>query len=60
MIELFISVSGIKMWYLNNSWHRANGPAIAYPNGNIIWFWYDYEVDEYEHMMLSVQEITNG
>ena len=60
MISLTITQHGNRFWYLNNKWHRANGPAIAYYDGEKSWYWYGNRVGEYEHMMLSGQEITDG
>jgi hypothetical protein len=60
MVRLNILISGTKFWHLNNKWHRANGPAIAYYDGEKSWYWHDSEVTEYEHMMLVGQEMANG
>ena len=60
MVNLHIFDNGVKWWYLNNKWHRANGPAIQYTNGKKSWCWHDNEVTEYEHMMLAGQEQANG
>ena len=60
MIKLFIYRSGNKYWYLDQVYHRANGPAVIERNGYQEWWWYGQEVDEYEHMMLAGQEQLNG
>ena len=59
MISLRIFLDGVKGWVYNNQRHRANGPAIAYPNGYMVWYWYDREVDEFKHMILAGQEQLN-
>ena len=60
MVKVIIGNYGNRFWYLNDQYHRANGPAIQWSNGKSLWFWYDLQVDEYEHMMLMAQEIANG
>ena len=61
MIKLRIWSDGDKTWFLNGFYHRANGPAFVWHwNSTTKWFWYGYKVTEYEHMMLVVQEQTNG
>ena len=60
MVRVFISEYGSKFWNLDFKYHRANGPAIHYTNNEKSWFWDGLRVSEYEHMMLSGQEITDG
>ena len=60
MIKLFIYRSGNKYWYLDQVYHRANGPAVVYKSGDQEWWWYDREVTEFEHMMIVAQEHVNG
>ena len=31
-----------KRWFLNNQYHRENGPAVEYANGDRLWCFYDY------------------
>lgn len=40
MIELKIFKKGRKEWLLNNLYHREDGPAIEYSNGDKEW-WID-------------------
>ena len=36
---LFIDdISGIKIWFLNNKYHRIDGPAIECANGSKCWY----------------------
>lgn len=60
MVNLLIYGNGYKWWFLNDQYHRANGPTIVWTNGDRFWFWYDRRVSEFEHMMLAAQERTNG
>ena len=60
MVELQIWDNGVTVWYFNGLCHRDNGPAATLASGSKWWYWHDQAVTEYEHMMLSVQEITNG
>lgn len=39
MIKLVITVIGHTAWYCNDYPHRANGPAIIYPDGAQFWFY---------------------
>ena len=57
MVKLLVSTLGTKQWFLNKVWHRTNGPAIAYHDGEKSWYWHGRPVSEYEHMM---QEQANG
>jgi hypothetical protein len=36
--ECKIDEFGTKRWYLNGVYHREDGPAIEYADGNKIWF----------------------
>ena len=35
---LHVSLSGSKHWYLNDKWHRTDGPAIEWYNGSKYWY----------------------
>ena len=35
---LIIEPNGTKYYYLNDQWHRVDGPAIEYANGSKSWF----------------------
>ena len=54
MIKLRIWSDGDKTWFLNNIYHRANGPAIVWSN-TVNCFWYGEKVTEFELMMLAAQ-----
>ena len=60
MNELVITRSGSKIWMVGRLWHRATGPAFCSVSGYCEWYWYGYEVTEFEHMMLAVPETVNG
>ena len=61
MVKLTFTLGGSKFWFLNGEFHRSNGPAVVWHrNGTIRWCWHGQVVTEYEHMMLVVQEQTNG
>ena len=60
MVRVYISEWGSKFWFLNDDWHRSNGPTIAWADGENRWYRYGREVTEFEHMMLSVQEQVDG
>ena len=36
--ECKVSADGTKRWYLNNKYHREDGPAIEYTNGDKCWY----------------------
>ena len=40
MIEYTVRVypNGSKYWYLNNKWHREDGPAVALADGSKYWY----------------------
>ena len=40
MIEYTVKVneSGTKRWYLNDKYHRVDGPAVEYSNGDKSWY----------------------
>ena len=57
MVELCISELGSKHWFQNELYHRANGPAVIDHNGKW-WCWHGRRVDEFEHMMLSAQQLN--
>ncbi len=59
MISMQLSILGCKIWYLNETRHRANGPAIVLNRDLWWWCWHDEIVDEYEHMMLSTHGKSN-
>ena len=60
MVNLRVGTAGGKYWLLNYQRHRANGPAVTWPDSSVLWCWHDQEVTEYEHMMLVAQERSNG
>ena len=60
MVRMRLWEDGLKVWFRDEHWHRANGPAIDRPNGDQEWWWYDREVTEFEHMMIVAQEHVNG
>jgi hypothetical protein len=60
MVKLHIYDNGDHHWYLNELWHRANGPAIRWNGGILYWCWQGQPVTEFEHMMLSAQEQVDG
>jgi len=35
-----ISSTGNKWWYLNNQYHREDGPAVEYSDGSTLWYHY--------------------
>jgi hypothetical protein len=35
---LHINADGSKRWYLNDQWHRTDGPAVEHVSGNKYWF----------------------
>ena len=39
MVKLRIYKSGDKYWFLNDQYHRANGPSIVYNDGGREWYW---------------------
>lgn len=40
MVRLCISKRGFRYWCNNEKWHRANGPAISYADGDQEWYLY--------------------
>ena len=36
--ELTIHADGTKAWYLNEKYHREDGPAVEYPDGSKFWW----------------------
>jgi hypothetical protein len=36
--ECIINNNGDKFWYLNDKWHRTDGPACEYANGSKSWY----------------------
>ena len=60
MVKLTFTLGGSKFWFLNCVLHRSNGPAVVYSDQTLNWYWYGDRVGEFEHMMLSVQEQSNG
>ena len=59
MVSLYLSTTNIKVWYLDDIWHRDNGPAVTLSNGCPEWWWHNRRVTEYEHMILAGQETVN-
>lgn len=51
---------GYTEWVLNGIRHRVDGPALTQSNGTDYWYWYGRRVTEFEHMILSTQEQSNG
>lgn len=51
---------GCLHWYWYGQRHRVSGPSIITASGRQMWFWYGQRVTDYEHMMISSQEIING
>ena len=49
------SVFGKKVWYKNGKYHRENGPAIEYIDGDNYWFLNGVGLTEREHRMLVRQ-----
>jgi hypothetical protein len=37
-IRPMVTGNGAKIWYLNNSFHRVDGPAIIFPTGDESWY----------------------
>lgn len=46
MVKLYIYDNGDHHWYLNELWHRANGPAIRWNGGILYWCWQGQPVTE--------------
>jgi len=44
--KMIIDDYGNKYWYLNNKWHREDGPAIEYANGDKVWYLNGEQVKE--------------
>jgi hypothetical protein len=44
--ELVEYSKGTKAWYLDGEFHREDGPAIVYFNGNKDWFLYGRSLDK--------------
>ena len=42
--KMVLDSDGSKFWYLNNKWHREDGPAVERSNGTKRWFLNDEEV----------------
>ena len=54
MVKVRIWSDGDKTWFLNNIYHRVNGPAIVWHrNGTISWYWHGRKLTEYEIMMVA-------
>jgi len=39
-IETYDVMYGVKIWRKNGEFHRENGPAIEYPDGDKVWYQY--------------------
>ncbi len=50
-----IESDGTQKWYLYGELHRADGPAIAGPNGTEEWFWHGEKVSRRKHARLQKQ-----
>jgi len=44
--KMIIDDYGNKYWYLNNKWHREDGSAIEYANGDKVWYLNGEQVKE--------------
>tara|TARA_R110000868_G_scaffold60676_2_gene184990 strand:+ start:6792 stop:7115 length:324 start_codon:yes stop_codon:yes gene_type:complete len=53
-------ISGTKAWYLNGDCHRQDGPAIEYTNGTKGWYFYNKNVTQAEHTLLTTHITING
>jgi hypothetical protein len=42
-------MNGDEWWYLNDKYHREDGPAVEYIDGDKIWFLNDIEYTQQEH-----------
>ena len=61
MVHLYVSINGNKFWFLSARWHRSNGPAVVWANGDCEWYQRDRRAfTEYEHMMLVAQKMADG
>ena len=61
MIEYKVKVTdaGSKFWYLNGQYHREDGPAIEFADGNKEWHLNGQELTEEEfNNRTNVQELT--
>jgi len=60
--ELKIEQDGSKFWYLNGKYHREDGPAVEYPDGEKRWFLTDikFSFEDYiqELRLLGKEEIV--
>lgn len=58
---LHIDEDGVKFWYLNDSLHNEDGPAIEYPCGEKIWFLsgYPYGIAKYGECITVGLEIKH-
>ena len=48
MIECKTDDAGNKFWFLNGEYHREDGPAIEFANGNKSWYLHGKEVTVYD------------
>ena len=46
----------IHEWKHNGVRHRADGPAVEYPNGQCEWWWHGKQVDHFVWLLLSSTE----
>ena len=50
--------SGYVAWYLNGQYHREDGPAVEYANGDKEWYLNDEKLTEEEHNQKMSKSIT--
>ena len=53
MVRVRIWEDGLIVWFRDECWHRANGPAMNRADGCMVWYWYDREVTEFELLFLA-------
>jgi hypothetical protein len=53
---LFVDSGGTKIYYLNDNYHREDGPAIEYLNGGKSW----YQNGEFHRLDGPAMEFSNG
>lgn len=51
-----VTEEGSEFWYLNNGFHREDGPAIMYEDGNVQWWLNDIIYSKAEHDILKKVE----
>jgi hypothetical protein len=43
--QLFIDINGARLYYLKGHYHRLDGPAIEYSNGEKYWYFHGKRID---------------